>query len=284
MLRGLYMAGCGMMAEAARNDVVANNLANVNTTGFKKDNVALRAFPELLIRRINDKGDLNPLTGLLEVTGNHDHSLSEALAAMLAGNPPIVGTLNTGTLVDEVRTFYDNGVYRATGRKLDLAIAGEGMLVVETLNGERYTRNGALLLTPEGRLVTGEGYQVLGQNGPITIDPAGYNEEELLIKENGALYLNGEWVEQLRVVTFPDYTQLRKQGDSLFYLMEDAAIQPEVVAQPQIQSGFLEQANVNPVQEMVKLINVYRAYEANQKVVQAYDSTLEKAVNEVGRL
>jgi len=281
MLRGLYTAGCGMMAQAARNDVTANNLANVNTTGFKKDNIAYRSFPEQLLHRINDPNDQGVIAAVSQLSG--DNTAADALRAMLAGTPPVIGSLNTGAVVDEVRTWQENGTFQSTGHKFDLALAGEGMFVIETPAGERYTRNGAFTLNPAGVLVNGEGHPVLAENGPIVLDPAAETEDMLEISETGEIFVNGEYLDRLRVVTFADYTQLRKQGDSLFNLGESELV-PEDLLQPEIRVGFLEKSNVNPIQEMVSLIEASRAYEANQKVAQAYDSTLDKAVNEVGRV
>lgn len=280
MLRGLYTAGCGMMAQAARNDVIANNLANVNTTGFKKDNIAYRSFPEQLLYRINDQSDQGVMAAIANL--NSDNTAADALRAMLAGAPPVVGTLNTGAVVDEVRTWQENGTFQFTGHKFDLALAGEGMFVLETPAGERYTRNGSFTLNPAGVLVNGEGFPVLAESGPVVLDPAFESEDMLEICETGEIFINGEYLDRLRVVTFADYTQLRKQGDSLFNLGEGELV-PEDLPQPEIRVGFLEKSNVNPIQEMVSLIEAFRAYEANQKVVQAYDATLDKAVNEVGR-
>jgi flagellar basal-body rod protein FlgG len=282
MLRGLYNAGCGMMAQAARTEVIANNLANSNTAGFKRDNVAFRSFPEMLLYRINDGLDQSVLK--LIPQGSQGQSMDiQALIAMLSGNPPTIGGLNTGVVVDEVRTLQESGNLLPTQRKLDLAIAGEGMFVVETSAGEGFTRNGCMNIAVDGFLVNGEGLPFLGVNGPININPAVDSEDSLEISETGEVLLNGNYLDRLRVVTFDDYTQLRKQGDSIFKVSAET-IEPANVFQPQIKVGYIERSNVNPVEEMVALIEVSRAYEANQKVVQAYDSTLDKAVNEVGKV
>ncbi|HHW92764.1 MAG TPA: flagellar hook-basal body protein [Firmicutes bacterium] len=241
MIRGLYTSASGMAAQLKAQDVSANNLANVNTAGFKKDIPTFVAFPELFLHRLND--------GTPGVMGT-------------SPLPAPVGTLGTGVCLEEVVTGRSQGAVQETGRELDFALDGEGFFVVNTPWGRRYTRNGSFKEGPGGELVTAAGYQVLGKNGTVIYTGT------------------GDLADQLLVVNFPPGTDLTKEGDSLY----NASTPRQAVAQPRVIQGALEQANVNVVTAMVEMIAGMRAYEANQRALQTQDQTLEKAVNEVGRI
>lgn len=247
MLKGIYTSALGMAVLTKRQEASANNLANVNTSGYKKETVVARSFPEMLIYRLHDP-------------------------AVQGQKPPFVGNLSMGLSIDDIVTDYTAGFYKETGNPLELAIMGEGYFVVDTPQGERYTRNGVFNLSPEGRLVTIDGYPVQGQNGEILVEKGDFS-----VDESGRVFLNGKLVDKLRIVSFP--APLAKEGSSLFRGEE-----PVEVENPKIAQGFVEESNVNAIEEMVNMINLMRAYEANQKVIQTEDSTLEKAVNEVGRI
>lgn len=248
MIRGIYAAASGMVAETIRNDVTANNLANVNTAGFKKDVAVSRDFASVLIKRINDGEDM-----------------------------PNVGSLGSGAQIDEVATIQSAGAVRPTGNDFDLAIDGKGFFAVQTANGVRYTRNGSFTKSAQGELVNSEGQRVLGQNGPIRIN----NGSTMNISGDGSISVDGVQIDRLRVVEFANEKQLQKEGNSLFTAPAGAQTQP---ATGQVKQGYLEMANVNVVAEMVNMIAGFRAYEVNGKVVQAHDQLLDKAVNEVGRV
>jgi flagellar basal-body rod protein FlgF len=176
------------------------------------------------------------------------------------GQVPI-GAMGTGARVDEIATNHRQGVLVETQRHLDFALEGEGFFVVETPTGKRYTRNGSFNLDPAGYLVTNAGFPVLGSDGTY-------------------LTAEDELPEQLMVVRFPAETRLVKEGNSLFVATEDGQAQGGA----QVRQGVLEQSNVNVVSAMVDIIAVMRAYEANQKAVTVQDQTLEKTVNEMGRV
>lgn len=252
MIRGLYTSASGMLTESARSDVASNNLANVNTTGYKKDTTIMASFPEMLVMRMNDQKK-----GELQV--------------------PVVGTLGTGVLLDEVVTSYAQGALKESSSSFDLAIAGDGYFAVETPNGEAYTRNGSFTLDSEGYLVTNEGNYVLGQAGRIAVE--GATDGGFAVDGEGNVTVNGETVDTLRLVSFADQAQLTKVGDSLFIAAEQGT-----PAGGRVMQKFLETSNVNPITEMVDLITIMRAYEANQKAVQAHDKTLEQVINDVGRV
>lgn len=249
MIRGLYTSASGMMAEMVRNDVTANNLANINTTGYKKDTAVFKSFPEMLMQRVNDQKKTDP-------------------------QPAVnIGTLGTGAIVDEIITSHEQGALRETSNKFDLAIDGEGYFTVQNQKGTFYTRNGAFTVDGQGFLVNSQGDYVLGQAGPVKIG----NSTDVVIDGAGKVKVDGNQVAALRIVPIANRTSLTKVGDSLFTGGQVGG------AVGQVKQKFLEASNVNPVTEMVNMITISRAYEANQKVITAHDQTLSE-VMEVGSL
>jgi flagellar basal-body rod protein FlgG len=281
MVRGLYTGASAMIAQMRRIDVLSNNLANVNTPSYKKDSTIMKAFPEMLIRRINDDG-------VREIPiGSYDLM-------------PVIGKMGTGVEVNEVYTRFEQGSLKQTENAFDLAIEGEGFIAVETEEGERYTRNGSFLIDRDGWLVTKDGFKVLGENGPIML-----KKNNFLVDEDGNVYENAEYSEdpfrlvsmeenewnetvlldRLKIVNFPKVRYIKKTGESLY--RETEYSEPAFVmneGRPKVYQGFLETSNVNPVIEMVNLIEVHRSYEANQRMIQAHDGALGRAINEVGKL
>lgn len=249
MIRGIYAAGAGMLAEQTRTDVIANNLANASTAGYKKDIAVTKDFHSLLITRIND-----------------------------GPNRPAIGSLGVGAMVDEVATIHAAGGNRPTGNNYDLAIEGRGFFAIETPAGVRYTRNGAFTRSAEGQLVTQDGYRVLGQGGPIQLGDA---QAKVNIGEDGRVMVDDAEVDTVRVVSFADEKRLLKEGANLYAA---GGQQEEAAQNVTVREGFLELSNVNVVAEMVNLIAGYRAYEVNGKCVQSHDQLLDKAVNDVGRV
>lgn len=257
MIRGLYTSASGMLSESIRTDVISNNIANVNTTGFKKELTILKAAPEMRIHRLNDTKDLPPLRIDLK---------------------PFIGNLGTGVRVDETFTSFEQGQIVHTGNKHHMALSGDGFFAVMDGAGNiGYTRDGSFTVNRDGFLVTKEGRYVLGQQGPVQIP-----EGDLVITERGEIRVNGQLIDTVAVVDFPEKTALEKIGDNLFR-QNEASGEPFLV-QSQVIQESLERSNVNSVTEMVNLITAMRAYEANQRSIHAHDETLGKAVNDVGRL
>ncbi|NMA54329.1 MAG: flagellar hook-basal body protein [Firmicutes bacterium] len=191
------------------------------------------------------------------------HRFHDAVAKMSfsSSRPQPVGYLGTGTAVAEVTFLNRGGQYRHTGRELDFALQGEGYFVVDTPAGERYTRDGAFQVNGWGELTTSEGFPVLSRGGGIVRadDP--------------------DIAASLRVAGAPAGQQMNKIGHNLFVSPEPLALIETTVLQ-----GVLEEANVSPVEAMVDLITAMRTYEAGQKAIQTQDQTLDKLINEVGRV
>ncbi len=249
MIRGIYTAASGMIAETVRTDATANNLANASTAGYKKDDVIDKAFSGLLLQRSNDGADTP------------------------------IGTLGVGVAVDQTATDHTAASLRPTGNPLDIAIDGRGFFAVQTPNGLRYTRNGAFTRNPAGLLVTNDGYQVMGQNGPISL--RGSENGKLTILPDGRISIDGAETDKLQLTDFTNPGRLVKEGANLYQAGDAVQNKNSAV---KVSQGYLEQSNVNVVSEMVNLIAGYRSYEINSKAVLAQDQMLDKAVNEVGKV
>jgi flagellar basal-body rod protein FlgG len=246
MLKGLYTSAQGLAVLNRQHEVTANNLANTNTVGYKKDRMVASSFPEMFLAKIRDRntpGEVSP-----------------------------VGSIATGVAIDQVYTDHSSGILRHSDNPLALAISGEGYFVVSTPQGERYTRNGDFHVDAAGRVVTSSGYALQGQKGDL-VAPNG----DFVVDREGRVLSNGVEIDTLRIVRFA--TPLTKEGDALF-----SGDNPVEVENPLLQQGFVEESNVQVVEEMITMIQVMRSYEANQKVMQTLDGTLDKAVNEVGRV
>lgn len=267
MWRGLYTAASGMITEMKRTDTLANNLANADTAGFKRDEAINREFEPMLIRRINDGTDRADVTSF---KGFH-----------VGNNLPRVGTLGLGSYIDEIATDHSQGGFQTTGNPLDLGISGDGYFAVDTPQGVRYTRNGSFFRSNSGELQTVNGQRVRAQGGGAINIPG--DATQLNVTPEGEIsgVVEGERqvFGRLEFVSFgPDPRAVLKQGESLYYPQEGAQPQP---AAGTIEQGVLEVSNTNVVSEMVALINNHRVYEAGSKAVTTQDTMLDKAVNEI---
>lgn len=250
MIRGLYTSGTGMISQMKKMDVITNNLSNVNTNGFKEDTLITRSFKEALVSRIDDPSVL--------------HSAVE------------VGPLNKGVRIDMVYTRFEQGSFNETGNTTDFAISGEGFFVINTPDGERLTRDGSFGLDSDGRIVNASGYPVIGENGEIFVD-----NKNFTLNSKREIILNGEFIDRLLLVD-ADGESLRKTGDNLYMNINPQSQTDNT--ESNIKQGFLEGSNVDLAKSMVNIIEVYRNFESNQKVVKMIDDTLGKAVNELGKL
>ena len=259
MVKGLYTANWGMINEQKRVDILANNMANAATTGYKKEGSTSEAFKDVLAFKIKDT--------------------SEPVFSKK------IGYMNMGVKLGEVYTDYSQGSIHETGNTFDFALSGKGFFDIEFTNkaGEKsikYTRDGNFTLNVDGELVTKNGDFVLDTcKNHIILDP----NKQYMVARNGLITEagTGEVVQMVEVTDFADYNYLKKYGENLYDAID--GIQ-EIEPEAQVISGYLEDSNVQVVQEMVDLINFTRAYETNQKVIQTMDSTLDKAVNNVGRV
>jgi flagellar basal-body rod protein FlgF len=244
MDQGIYTAAAGAMAMEERLSIIANNLANVNTAGFKKDAISYQDFQKVLD------------TSML-----YSGQFKEKPVDVVLGKQYVDGT---------------QGGFQETGNPLDVAIVGEGFFAVSTPSGIRYTRAGNFTISDDGTLVTQQGYQVQGQGGEIAV-----GNGRVTIDEGGAIMVNGVQADKLQVVSIKN-EGLQRQGNSLY--TTKAGFSPEDVTSPEVRQGVIEMSNVEAVTEMVGLITTQRAYEAFQKVMKTVTDTYSQSMRNVGSI
>lgn len=259
MVKGLYTAYTGLRNEQRRLDVISNNIANSDTTGFKKLGVTSQSFDREMAIRVDD---------------DSDPYFAKA-----------IGKISLGVKIGETYTDYSQGSFRETGATYDLGLEGDGFFVISTTdkNGTehiRYTRDGSFTVTRDGYLVTKDGDYVLGSNNQ-RIQIPGAATASVAIDTLGNIYANDVQVGTLQIVDFQNKDALSLYGENMFEALPEANM---VAGTALVRQGYLESSNVNVINEMVSMISITRAYEANQKMMQTIDSTLDKAVNEIGKL
>jgi flagellar basal-body rod protein FlgG len=174
------------------------------------------------------------------------------------------------------KTDLSQGPIKYTGNDLDIALGSKGFLKIQTANGLRYTRDGALSVNAEGFLVTGTGDKVLGENGPITVEGG-----TVSIEQDGQVMVDSEPMDNLLVVNFEKSGLLVKEGGSYYsYQGENKEVTTETDAV--FKQGYLEGSNVNPTQEMIEMIETFRAFESVEKAIQSLDGLTGKMVNDYG--
>lgn len=264
MVKGLYTGFTGMLNEQYRMDIMSNNLANADTVGFKKEGSTSQAYSEIMAVKIKD--------------------LSEH-----PNIPKELGGVSLGVKIGETYTDYEQGSLKVTDNTFDLALAGDGFFAIEFTNkaGEtstKYTRSGEFTITQEGYLVTKDGDYVMGKDSSgnmarIQLNPNAANTK---IEKNGAIYQDGIQRGQLYLTNFEDYNYLTHYGETMWDAVEGAQTTDPVDLD--VYQGYLEMSNINVVKEMVNMITIQRQYEANQKVITTYDSSLEIASNQLGKV
>ena len=264
MVKGLYTAFTGMVNEQKRLDVLSNNLANADTNGYKKEGTTSQTFADELAIRIKD-------------TSHY-------------GIPKRLGTMSMGVHIGETYTDYSQGNYKITDNQTDFALDGNGFFAISYTDkagntSVKYTRDGAFIVNTQGYLVTKDGDYVLNRDGAMNTNPNAYIRLNpnlpFTVAEDGNIYQNEVLVGTIGVVDFADYNYIAKFGENLYDIVDGATI---IESNAAINQGYIEASNVNVVSEMVNMITISRAYQAGQKVINAVDETLDKAVNQVGRV
>lgn len=249
---GLYPLASGSLALIQRMDVLANNLANADTAGYKADRSLFRSYMN---------------------------------AAMLPP-VPISGAdepFSRLPSIEEIRTDFSQGAIKETGHPLDLSLEGEGFFVVNTSQGVKYTRQGNFYLDPQGVLVNGEKLPLLGTKGPIRLPSGGGN---LVIDSQGKVFVGGTEVDVLRIADFPTPYPLQKEGNGLFGLSDPKAAERSA-KDFKLHQGSLELSNVSLIRGLTDLISISRSYEAYQKAIDQLigpNGASSKAANRVGTL
>lgn len=357
MIRGLYVAGNNMVMNTKKLDVLSNNLANVNTAGYKKDLYASKSFNEVLIGKFNgsdtqaefpfDKmtvekngadykvstkwGYFRVLTndgvshnkdaeftvdpdGYLSTfylnsdrtkdwnygdrildangqpiqVGQNGYEVTEEGKVVVEGETvaslvyephrDVIGTLSAGVISDRVMTDFSQGNLQQTAREQDLAIRGKGFFTIQTEFGDLYTRNGSFHLDGQGKLKTADNYDVVGLNGPITLQ-----SDRFRVNELGEIIVDGQLVDKIKIVDFSNAGDLEKIGGSFFRAKNE--MQGEVIDfEGEVAQGYIESSNANVINEMVRMISLSRNYESGQKVVATIDAAIGKVISDVGQL
>jgi flagellar basal-body rod protein FlgF len=251
LIRSLNTAENAMQLEQNRIDALANNLANVNTTGFKQ-----------ILTRVAEMAEPAPLG---QTPGQE--------------NMQAVGRVRAPRL--QMYHALDNrpGTVQATGRDTDVAIMGEGFFEVQYAGGTAFTRHGSFMLDAEQKLTTPDGYPIMGERGPITL--AG---TEFSIANDGAIMVDGKLTDRLKLVVFDDPTRLEHLGASLLRPPGDMGTRTLEPAEVVVAQGHLEGSNVNPVDTLIAMITAQRAFEVQSKVMTTEDEMLEKSVNNLPRV
>jgi flagellar basal-body rod protein FlgG len=233
-------SGCISMVNAL--NMIANNIANADTSGFKRD--------------------IPSFSSQLESSWRSSYSMKQLPMSKFEG-----GNID-----------FTEGPIRITGNHLDFALQGKGFFVIKTPQGILYTRNGSFKLNSRRELVTSDGFNVMGQKGPIKV-PAKGIECDL----NGVLRSEGKEIERFQIVEFSAFSSLEKVGNSLFRSKGEPKLSSNPI-RTTVHQGKLEQSNVNIVKEITGIIETLRAFESHQKAILALDEVSQKTVNEVGRL
>jgi flagellar basal-body rod protein FlgG len=243
------MSAAGAMTYEKRMQIISNNLANINTAGFKNE------------------------TGHFQILDSPD-SIKEDLEKKTSSKEKLQPPL---WLQFETKTDFSAGALKRTGNPLDLALEGEGFFCIKTEQGTQYTRNGNFSLDQDGMLVTMDGFPVLGEGGPINIEG-----NKFTVDAKGTVSVDGNQVDTIKIVGFEQPDALKKTGNSLF-ANDSNKLTESKVEHTNLSQGFIELSNVNAIKMITEMIEVLRGYESYQKAIKTADEANAKAINEVGR-
>lgn len=262
MLNGLFSAASGMFNQQTKLDVIAGNVANAAVPGYKGERAIFRAFPHLL--RVQEQ--------------------------RFDDEPRALGKLGGGAKLDDITTNFAGGQIVATNQSEDLAIFGEGFFHLESPDGEFLSRNGSFYRDNQGFLRNSDGNYVVGENGRIQIVESDFHvndQGEIFVERTettpeGRAITRTARVDQLKLSRIENLDRLERLGNSL-YFRPTAQELPVDPMRTRIGQGYLEMANVNAIEESIKMVDTFRIYEASQRLVQATDDTLDMLINRVGR-
>ncbi|MES2528267.1 MAG: flagellar hook-basal body protein [Bdellovibrionota bacterium] len=270
----------GQVAQQRKVETIANNVANANTVGFKKDQLVFKEH----------------LTALTKGVEDIDIPRKEFSPADFYHTQ---GAENSMVAVDGSYTIFEQGQLQPTSNPLDVGLQGEGFMEVLTPNGIRFTRKGNFSMNREGELVTDQGYKVLtavagapaGNRDPASLPSYPKPEDRVVriptdakitITREGDVVTKDGPISKISVVEFVDSHALRKEGNSLYITPDEANVRRSDI-KTVVHQGFLEGSNVNAIEEMSELIKAHRHFESIQKAINAYDSISGKAANDIGK-
>jgi flagellar basal-body rod protein FlgF len=262
MMEGLYIAASGGTKQLKKLDVLSNNIANINTQGFKKDMLVYEEKKNP-IQQLNQNGfDPNMLN-------------------TFSGTDPAVSYVQ----VTQSLTNFEQGSLIKTDNPLDVAIEGKGFFVVITPEGERYTRNGNFHLDGTGQLVDKKGNMLMTRSEEPILIPFG--TKQISINQDGSVFggieIDPDPLGQLKIVNFNNLHALKKEGEG-FYKISDPSVKEILVNDAKVLQGFTENSNANAIHEMTQMIETVRQLETYQKIIQSIDEADEQSVNSLGRV
>ena len=279
-MKNIWVPLSGQVAQQRKVETIANNVANANTVGFKKDQLVFKEHLTALTQGVEDI-DI-PRKEFSPADFYHTQGVENAMVA-----------------VDGSFTIFEQGQLTPTSNPLDVGLQGDGFLEVLTPTGVRFTRKGNLSLSREGELVTDQGFKVLSSlnvsnealREPAAVDSFPKPEDRILrvptnakltINQDGEVLTRDGVVAKLSVVEFQDKHALRKEGNSLYITPDETNILRTNI-KTTVNQGFLEGSNVNAIEEMSELIKAHRHFESIQKAINTYDSISGKAANDIGK-
>lgn len=255
MLRGLYTSVSSMITLESRQAVINNNIANINTTGYKDEKLITRTFDDVMLSNFENYED--------GIAYRQD-----------------LGEMSFGTAIDHTKTNFNQGTHFQTDNNTDFALMGDGFFEVrDNNNNSYYTRDGSFVISNEGYLTTSQGHQVMGIN-PQTgqKEPIFVGNDRISINQANEITVNDRKY-KLSIVKFEDNQKLKRASNNLY--TGEGATQAQNI---QARQGYLEGSNVDFITETVSLMETIKEFEANQKVMQTIDTTLGKIASEIGRI
>lgn len=254
MLRGIYSSISSMLTLQARQSVITNNLANINTTGYKEETLVGKSFNEVLL-------------------SNKDNYINGR------GHTQVLGSMSFGVRIDETATNYTQGSTISTENNMDFAIEGRGFFQVsDNQNNSYYTRDGSFRVDADGYLITNSGYYVMGTNNRTGNTERIYvGNGEVTLDSDNKISINGNSTYNFRIIDFDNYDNLAKQGNGLY--VGQGGLETDNVS---IKQGYLESSNVDSTTVIASLMETVKEFEANQRIIKTYDSILSKIANDIG--
>lgn len=249
MSRGFYTLTSGMLTQQRKIDISGNNIANMNTAGYKKEQAITSNFGSLLISKYKQNGI---------------HEESEPL-----------NNISQIRTVVENNTIHSQGTLEETGNMTDFAIMGAGFFSIDNQGQILYTRNGSFNIDEEGYLVLKDAGRVQGEFGDIYI-----GSDKFEFAEDGSIIVDDEVVDNIAVYDFIDYNNLNKYGEGMFI----SNVEPDLVDYPIIKNQIIERSNVNVTEELTGIMSSQRALQTAAQALKIYDMINDKAVNEIGKI
>lgn len=254
MLRGMYSSISSMITLQARQGIITNNLANMNTTGYKTETLVGKSFDEIILH--NKDNYKNGTSHINELGG-----------------------LSFGVRMDDTATSFKQGPLISSENNMDFAILGNGFFqVIDESNNSFYTRDGSFKMNPQGYLVTNSGHYVMGTNNQTNnLERIYVGHDSINITPDNNIEINGIKKYRFNIVDFENYDTLVKYGNNLY--KGDGGFKSNNYS---IKQKYLEGSNLDYINEIASMMETVKEFEANQKVIQTIDSTLSQIANEIG--